>query len=78
MAVMGKWRLGLMAVEIIGRVTPAVLEVVEEHTEVSPDEVALMVKTRIDDYRVTWTRVSNKTVSLFIEAISSLLTDLES
>jgi len=78
MAGFGKWRIGLIAMETVGRVTPVILDVVEEHTGLPPEAVTDLVKARIDEERESRSRVSRKTVNLFVEAVSSLLTDLES
>lgn len=75
---MSKLRLGLLAVEIVGRITPAVLDVVEERTGVPPAVMTELVKAKLQEQQTTFTRVSQKTVSLFIDAIGSLLSDLES
>lgn len=78
MLMMSKLRLGLLAVEIVGRITPAVLDVVEERTGVPPAVMTELVKAKLQEQQTTFTRVSQKTVSLFIDAIGSLLSDLES
>jgi len=72
-----QWRVGFAAIEIVSRIVPVALDVIEERSGMPADVVTALVMAKFEEGRATWTRVQPKTITLFVQAIASLLSDLE-